>query len=158
MTQSAIREAFENLRDDEDMKPLEAAARSRAEADWLVGINGTHAMTAFNSKDGGVFKTPVGRVQTPTLAIVNERENRIRQFVSRDYWEVHADFIAAAGLYTGRWFDPKFAKDEHDAEKKDSRLSSLTAAQTIVAACREQPGVVTEESKPPPRCRLLCLI
>ncbi|MGO3131319.1 MAG: DNA topoisomerase III [Alcaligenes sp.] len=148
MTQSAIREAFENLRDDEDMKPLEAAARSRAEADWLVGINGTRAMTAFNSKDGGFFKTPVGRVQTPTLAIVNERENRIRQFVSRDYWEVHADFIAAAGLYTGRWFDPKFAKDEHDAEKKDSRLWSLTAAQTIVAACREQPGVVTEESKP----------
>jgi DNA topoisomerase-3 len=148
MTQSAIREAFENLRDDEDMKPLEAAARSRAEADWLVGINGTRAMTAFNSKDGGFFKTPVGRVQTPTLAIVNERENRIRQFVSRDYWEVHADFIAAAGLYTGRWFDPKFVKDEHDPEKKDSRLWSLTAAQTIVAACREQPGVVTEESKP----------
>lgn len=148
MTQSAIREAFENLRDDEDMKPLESAARSRAEADWLVGINGTRAMTAFNSKDGGFFKTPVGRVQTPTLAIVNERENRIRQFVSRDYWEVHADFVAAAGLYTGRWFDPKFVKDEHDPEKRDSRLWSLPAAQTIVAACRDKPGVVTEESKP----------
>ncbi|KAA0891151.1 DNA topoisomerase III [Pusillimonas sp. ANT_WB101] len=148
MTQAAIREAFNTLRDDETMKPLEAAARSRAEADWLVGINGTRAMTAFNSKDGGFFKTPVGRVQTPTLAIVNEREERIRKFVSRDYWEVHGTFVAAAGFYTGRWFDPKFVKDEHDAEKRDSRLWSQTAAQTIVSACRDQPGVVTEESKP----------
>ncbi|WP_353174400.1 DNA topoisomerase III, partial [Paracandidimonas soli] len=148
MTQTAIREAFANLRDDDDLKPLEAAARSRAEADWLVGINGTRAMTAFNSKDGGFFKTPVGRVQTPTLAIVNEREERIRRFQPRDYWEVHATFVAAAGFYNGRWFDPKFVKDELDPEKRDSRLWSKTAAQTIVAACRDQPGEVTEESKP----------
>ena len=148
MTQAAIREAFENLRDDEDMKPLEAAARSRAEADWLVGINGTRAMTAFNSKDGGFFKTPVGRVQTPTLAIVAEREERIRRFVPRDYWEVHAQFVAAAGLYEGRWIDPDFKKDERDPEKRESRLWSQAAAQSVVAACREQPGVVTEESKP----------
>ncbi|HWL30053.1 MAG TPA: DNA topoisomerase III, partial [Burkholderiaceae bacterium] len=148
MTQDAIREAFANLRDDETMKPLEAAARSRAEADWLVGINGTRAMTAFNSKDGGFFKTPVGRVQTPTLAIVAEREERIRQFVPRDYWEVHATFVAAAGFYNGRWFDPKFVKDERDPEKRDSRLWSANAAQTIVLACRDQPGHVTEESKP----------
>lgn len=148
MTQAAIRDAFAGLREDTDMKPLEAAARSRAEADWLVGINGTRAMTAFNSKDGGFFKTPVGRVQTPTLAIVNEREERIRQFVSRDYWEVHATFVAASGLYNGRWFDPKFQKDERDNEKRDSRLWSATAAQTIVAACRDRNGTVTEESKP----------
>jgi DNA topoisomerase-3 len=148
MTQAAIREAFENLREDVTMKPLEAAARSRAEADWLVGINGTRAMTAFNSKDGGFFKTPVGRVQTPTLAIVNERENRIRAFVPRDYWEVRATFVAAAGLYDGRWIDPAHKKDEHDPEKRESRLWSLAAAQSVVAACREQPGLVTEESKP----------
>ncbi|AOB29544.1 DNA topoisomerase III [Bordetella sp. H567] len=148
MTQAAIREAFANLRDDTVMKPLEAAARSRAEADWLVGINGTRAMTAFNSKDGGFFKTPVGRVQTPTLAIVNERENRIRAFVSRDYWEVRATFVAAAGLYEGRWIDPDFKRDERDPEKRESRLWSQAAAQSVVAACREQPGTVTEESKP----------
>ncbi|MDY0308320.1 MAG: DNA topoisomerase III [Castellaniella sp.] len=148
MTQAAIRDAFANLRDDEAMKPLEAAARSRAEADWLVGINGTRAMTAFNSKDGGFFKTPVGRVQTPTLAIVMKREELIRNFVSRDYWEVHATFVAAAGLYEGRWFDPGFKKNEQDPDARDSRLWSATAAQSIVAACREQPGSVTEESKP----------
>ena len=148
MTQAAIREAFENLRDDEQLKPLEAAARSRAEADWLVGINGTRAMTAFNSKDGGFFKTPVGRVQTPTLAIVAEREARIRAFVPRDYWEVHATFVAAAGLYQGRWIDPEFKRDERDPEKRESRLWSQAAAQSVVAACRQQPGNVTEESKP----------
>ncbi|WP_298012202.1 DNA topoisomerase III [uncultured Castellaniella sp.] len=148
MTQASIRDAFANLRDDETMKPLEAAARSRAEADWLVGINGTRAMTAFNSKDGGFFKTPVGRVQTPTLAIVMEREDRIRSFVSRDYWEVHATFVAAAGLYEGRWFDPDFKKNEQDPDARDSRLWSASAAQSVVSACREQPGTVTEESKP----------
>ncbi|MEI2416623.1 DNA topoisomerase III [Orrella sp. JC864] len=148
MTQAAIREAFENLREDEALRPLEAAARSRAEADWLVGINGTRAMTAFNSKDGGFFKTPVGRVQTPTLAIVAEREERIRRFVSRDYWEVRATFVAAAGLYEGRWFDPKFVKDERDPEKRESRLWSQAAAQSVVAACRGQAGTVTEESRP----------
>jgi DNA topoisomerase-3 len=148
MTQAAIREAFANLRDDTVMKPLEAAARSRAEADWLVGINGTRAMTAFNSKDGGFFKTPVGRVQTPTLAIVHERENRIRAFVPRDYWEVRATFVAAAGLYEGRWIDPDFKRDERDPEKRESRLWSQAAAQSVVAACREQHGTVTEESKP----------
>lgn len=148
MTRDAIRDAFDNLRPDEALKPLEQAARSRAEADWLVGINGTRAMTAFNSKDGGFFKTPVGRVQTPTLAIVSERENRIREFVSRDYWEVKATFVAAAGLYDGKWFDPDFKKDPQDPEKRDTRLWSEAAARTIEAACRGQKGEVTEESKP----------
>lgn len=148
MTQAAIREAFENLREDEDLMPLADAARSRAEADWLIGINGTRAMTAFNSKGGGFFKTTVGRVQTPTLTIVAEREDRIRNFVPRDYWEVHATFVAAAGVYTGRWFDPKFKKNEQDTEQRDSRLWSETAAKTIVAACDGQNGSVSEESKP----------
>ncbi len=148
MTRDAIREAFTHLRPDELLKPLEQAARSRAEADWLVGINGTRAMTAFNSKDGGFFKTTVGRVQTPTLAIVAERESKIRDFVSRDYWEVHATFIAAAGIYEGRWFDPGFKKDPKDPEQRDTRLWSATAAKTVEAACRGQTGTVSEESKP----------
>ena len=148
MTRDAIRDAFENLRPDDALKPLEQAARSRAEADWLVGINGTRAMTAFNSKDGGFFKTTVGRVQTPTLTIVAERENRIRNFVARDYWEVHATFVAAAGLYEGKWFDPNFKKDPQDTEKRDTRLWSATAAKTIESACRGQSGIVREESKP----------
>src|SRR5699024_7031470 len=114
MTQAAIREAFEALRDDETMQPLADAARSRAEADWLIGINGTRAMTAFNSKSGGFFKTPVGRVQTPTLSIVAKREEEIRRFIPQDYWEVHATFEAAAGPYDGRWYDPEFKKDSNN--------------------------------------------
>ena len=148
MTQQAIRDGFASLREDEDMLPLADAARCRSEADWLVGINGTRAMTAFNSKGGGFFLTTVGRVQTPTLSIVVEREEKIKHFVPRDYWEVHAEFIAAAGLYEGRWFDPKFKKNEFDPEARESRLWSEAEAKSIVAACRDKPGTVTEESRP----------
>src|SRR5215510_8080652 len=95
MTPAAIREGFAALRSDASMQPLSDAATSRSEADWLVGINGTRAMTAFNSKLGGFFKTTVGRVQTPTLAILVEREKRIREFVPRDYWEIIGTFDAA---------------------------------------------------------------
>ncbi|MEX3605838.1 MAG: DNA topoisomerase III [Burkholderia sp.] len=148
MTPAAIRDGFAKLRSDADMQPLADAARCRSEADWLVGINGTRAMTAFNSKGGGFFLTTVGRVQTPTLSIVVEREEKIRRFVPRDYWEVRAEFVCAGGFYEGRWYDPKFKRDEHDPEKRDSRLWALLAAETIVAACRGQIGVVSEESKP----------
>jgi DNA topoisomerase-3 len=99
MTPQAIRDGFDKLRSDKQMQGLAHAARSRSEADWLVGINGTRAMTAFNSRDGGFFLTTVGRVQTPTLAIVVEREEQIRKFISRDYWEIHGSFLAEAGEY-----------------------------------------------------------
>ncbi|HWU98297.1 MAG TPA: DNA topoisomerase III [Oxalicibacterium sp.] len=148
MTPAAIREAFKNLRSDEDMLPLADAARSRSEADWLIGINGTRAMTAFNSKEGGFYLTTVGRVQTPTLSIVVEREEKIKKFVPRDYWEVRAEFVCAAGIYQGRWLDTKFKKDETDPEKRAERLWSKAAAESIVAACRGKVGNVTEESKP----------
>jgi DNA topoisomerase-3 len=155
MTPQAIREGFEQLRSDEQMRPLADAARSRSEADWLVGINGTRAMTAFNSRDGGFFLTTVGRVQTPTLAVVVEREEKIRAFKSRDYWEIHATFGAQAGQYPGKWFDPAFKKptpkqieDGADAEARAERLWTEAEAQAIAQAVRGQPASVSEESKP----------
>ncbi|NEX63821.1 DNA topoisomerase III [Noviherbaspirillum galbum] len=148
MTPGAIREGFKKLREDQEMLPLADAARCRSEADWLIGINGTRAMTAFNSKEGGFYLTTVGRVQTPTLSIVVEREEKIKAFVPRDYWEVRADFVCAAGVYEGRWLDMKFKKDETDPEKRAERLWSKAAAESIVAACRGKQGTVTEESKP----------
>jgi DNA topoisomerase III len=148
MTPAAIRDGFAKLRSDAEMQPLADAARCRSEADWLVGINGTRAMTAFNSKGGGFFLTTVGRVQTPTLSIVVEREEKIRRFVPRDYWEVKAEFVCAAGFYEGRWYDPAFKKNEFDPEQRDSRLWSLAAAESVVAACRGRTGNVSEESKP----------
>ena len=147
MTQQSIREGFEKLRADKELLPLADAAKSRSEADWLVGINGTRAMTAFNSKEGGFYLTTVGRVQTPTLAILVEREERIRAFTARDYWEVQARFGAKAGDYPARWFDPKFKKDD-DAERKPERLWSEAEAKAIVVACRGKTGIATEESKP----------
>jgi DNA topoisomerase-3 len=148
MTPASIREAFAQLRSDSEMQPLADAARCRSEADWLVGINGTRAMTAFNSKDGGFFLTTVGRVQTPTLAIVVEREERIQQFVPRDYWEVRATFGARAGEYEGRWFDPDFKKAEDDPDRRPERLWQQARAEAIVEACRGKTGIVTEEAKP----------
>ena len=147
MTPASIREAFESLRSDDEMLPLADAARSRSEADWLVGINGTRAMTAFNSKEGGFYLTTVGRVQTPTLAIVAEREDKIRRFVSRNYWEVRAKFDARAGQYDGRWFDEAFKKAD-DPDARAERLWDETRAAAIVAACTGKPGVVSEEAKP----------
>ena len=148
MTPNAIREGFAKLRQGDELNGLADAARSRAEADWLVGINGTRAMTAFNSQGGGFFLTTVGRVQTPTLAIVVDREEQIRKHVPRDYWEVHATFLAQAGSYQGRWFDPDWKKDPQDAEKRPERLWSADEAARIAAAVRGQACSVREESKP----------
>lgn len=148
MTPAAIREGFENLRTDQQMLPLADAARCRSEADWLVGINGTRAMTAFNSRDGGFFLTTVGRVQTPTLSIVVEREEKIRRHVSRDYWEIKATFAAQAGEYDGKWFDPKWKKNPEDPELRADRVWNEADAKAIADASRGQPASVTEESKP----------
>jgi DNA topoisomerase III len=148
MTPQAIRDGFDKLRSNQQMQGLADAARSRSEADWLVGINGTRAMTAFNSRDGGFFLTTVGRVQTPTLAVVVEREEQIRKFISRDYWEVHAQFDAVAGTYPGKWFNTAWKKDAEDAEKKADRVWTAAEAEAIVQAVKGAKATVTEEAKP----------
>ena len=148
MTPAAIREAFDQLRSDQAMTPLADAARCRSEADWLVGINGTRAMTAFNSKEGGFFLTTVGRVQTPTLAVVVEREEKIRKFVARDYFEIHATFQAQAGEYDGRWFTADFKKNDLDPELKAERVWDAKVAAEIAKRCQGKAAIVTEESKP----------
>jgi DNA topoisomerase-3 len=150
MTPASIRDGFAALRDDASMLPLADAAVCRSESDWLVGINGTRALTAFNSKTGGFHLTTVGRVQTPTLAIVVEREEKIRKFVVRDYWELHATFVAEAGEYSGRWFDEHFARDkkETDPDLKAERIWDRSKAEALRIKCLGKPGIVTEESKP----------
>ncbi len=134
MTKIAIKEAFERLRDAEELKSLEAAARSRSEADWLVGMNATRAASirlraAF---DGAVS---LGRVQTPTLALVARREEEIRAFKPEPYWLVEAQFAAdEKRLYAGRYLGGK-------------RLPTEEEAAAIVAACLEQPGEITKLEK-----------
>src|ERR1035437_5600016 len=160
MTPAAIREGFAQLRSDVSMLPLADAAVCRSESDWLVGINGTRAMTAFNSKTGGFHLTTVGRVQTPTLAILVEREEKIKKFISRNYWEIHGTFGAQAGEYAGRWFDEKFSRGAQaprlpvavaspattDDQLKQERVWDVSFAEAIKAKCLRKPGIVTEES------------
>ena len=155
MTPAAIRNGFENLRADSDLLPLADAAVCRSEADWLVGINGTRAMTAFNSKTGGFHKTTVGRVQSPTLAILVDREYKIKRFETRQYFEIHGVFEAAKGTYPGRWFDETYVKpkdlpngEARDPDLRPERLWDGARATAIAEKCRGQSGVVTEETKP----------
>src|ERR671922_1917325 len=134
MTKSAIGEAFERLRPAEEMETLEAAARSRSEADWVVGMNATRAASirlraAF---DGAVS---LGRVQTPTLALVARREEEIRAFKPEPYWLVEARFEATEERrYMGRYLGGK-------------RLPNEQEAQTIVDAVRGQAGEITKLEK-----------
>lgn len=148
MTPQAILEGFKNLRSDLQMKGLEDAARCRSESDWLVGINGTRAMTAFNSIGGGFFLTTVGRVQTPTLSILTEREEKILKHVPRDFYSLDVTFGAKAGDYKGRWFDPKWKKNS-DPEDKADRFWLEKEMQIVVEdVAKIGSGIIeSEESK-----------
>ena len=148
MTDDSIKEAWNNLRSDEEMSNLADAAMCRSESDWLIGLNGTRALTAFNSRNGGFNVTTAGRVQTPTLSIVAERELEIRAFVPRTYWEVAGDFDVKAGQYRGRWFREDFKKDPEDEHKKAERLWDLAEAEAIKARCVGKEGIVDETKKP----------
>jgi DNA topoisomerase III len=157
MTPEAIREGFANLRKGAEMISLADAAVCRSESDWLVGINGTRAMTAFNSKGGGFQLTPVGRVQTPTLAILAEREISIRDFVPRTYFEVFGDFDVVAGTqappapearsYRGRWFDENFKKNDRE-DSRPERIWERERTEAIASKCAGKTGSIEEEKKP----------
>ncbi|HEX6715419.1 MAG TPA: DNA topoisomerase 3 [Thermoleophilaceae bacterium] len=133
MTRKAIQDAFQRLRDGDEMKDLESAARARSEADWIVGMNATRAATIRlrSAFDGAVS---LGRVQTPTLALVVRRELEIRAFVPEPYWLVEARFGAEKGDYSGRYMGGKRLKEAAEAEK-------------IVAETRDQPGTITKLEK-----------
>lgn len=148
MTDGAIIQAWNDLRSDEEMHNLADAAMCRSESDWLIGLNGTRALTAFNSRHGGFNVTTAGRVQTPTLVILAEREKLIRAFVPRTYYEIHADFRIAKGEYHGRWYDQNFKKDENDNQLKAERIWSKEQADAIVARCEGKEAVVEETKKP----------
>ena len=149
MTPNAIRDGFAHLRTDEEMLPLADAARCRSEADWLIGINGTRAMTAFNSKEGGFYLTTVGRVQTPTLSIVVEREEKIKQV------------RAARLLGSARRVRLRRRRLRRPLARHRSSRRTRTIRKSAPSACGARPrpkpssppacgkqGNVTEESKP----------
>lgn len=136
MTTQAIKEAYTKRRPGQEYDNLFCAAQSRSEADWLLGVNGTRAMSILNSRQAGKrTRSSVGRVQTPTLAIVVGREEAIRNFVDKPYFEIHADFAAAAGTYGARWIDPGFQADPSNPDSRAERLFDKARADAIVATC-----------------------
>lgn len=147
MTNDSILEAWKNLRSGESMKPLADAAKCRSESDWLVGLNATRALTCFNSRHGGFNITAAGRVQTPTLAILAQREAEIRAFKPTPYFEVHATFGVQAGEYLGKWIDESWKKDESRPLSKPERIWDQQAAEAILARCTGKTGKVSEEKK-----------
>ena len=133
MTKDAIREGFDHLRDGGELAPLEAAARSRGEADWLVGMNGTRAATKVGRLDGVVS---LGRVQTPTLALIVRRDLEIDAFVPETYFQVDARFeLDEERAYTGRWF-----------EGKEDRTAEQERAEAVAAAAAGADAVVDRSS------------
>ncbi|MBE7536927.1 MAG: DNA topoisomerase 3 [Opitutaceae bacterium] len=148
MTSGGIQEAFHNLREGAQMAGLADAARCRSESDWLIGINGTRAITKrmFGSRAGNVAS--VGRVQTPTLAIVFARELEIRNFRARPFWRVTAQFQVEKGTYEGVYQRPDFKRTESDDQDRIDRIWDQAAAEAVTAACKGHPAaIVTEEKK-----------
>ncbi len=150
LTDDAIARGLAALRPGTDYDPLGDAARSRSEADWLVGMNATRAITARARQAGHDALYSVGRVQTPTLAMLVAREHEIRAFVPKSYWEVRGDFTTAEGARLAAWWRTP-AKG-----KLVARLATAALADALVARDREAGDAVVEDVKakttrePPP--------
>ena len=141
MTPAAIKEAFENMRDGSEMENLKAAALCRSEADWLIGMNGSRGLTAYNSSMGGFQVTPCGRVQTPTLAIIVNREEERLQFVPQKFWTVEAEFDNDGDHYQGKWFVA-------DGKEKQKQIFDEKKVKEILKKCKGKTGTVEETSAP----------
>lgn len=148
MTDDSILAAWERLRSDEEMLNLADAAVCRSESDWLVGLNSTRALTILQSGGGGFNMTPAGRVQTPTLAILAQREKAIQAFRAETYWEVRATFGAQLGDYGAKWIDTAWKKDEQKPQSRPERLWSAEEARAVAERCRGAEGVTRETKKP----------
>lgn len=148
LTDAAIRAAWSRLKPGHRYDALADAARSRSEADWLVGLNATRAMTCLARSNGGQQLLSVGRVQTPTLAMIVQRDREISTFQPKDFWRVRARFGPEAGPFEGFWFRPGVS----EATKKDEaplaeRLDSELEARWVVDAVREQVGTVVTATR-----------
>ncbi|MDX6380455.1 MAG: topoisomerase [Rubrobacteraceae bacterium] len=134
LTPEAIRAGFASLRDGGEMKPLEDAARSRGEADWIVGMNATRAYSTKFGHPGNVLS--VGRVQTPTLKLLVDREREIETFKPEKFWSVYARFAREGATYDGIWF-----------KNKQNRLKEKEAAERIAETVRGGTGVIQKAEK-----------
>ena len=144
MTPAAIKDAFEHLRTAEEMENLKDAALCRSEADWLVGMNGSRGLTAYNSSMGGFQITPCGRVQTPTLAIIVKREEDRQQFKPEKFWTVEADFDNDGNAYQGKWF----TTGKEEGKDRVKQIFDEKKASAILDKCKGKPGKIEETTVP----------
>ena len=139
LTTAAIREGLKRLRPAESVAGLAAAGHGRAFADWDFGMNLTEGFTALFGSFDVVRKKPnvisIGRVQTPTLALIVEREWEIERFIAQPYFEVRAEFATTQGEYSGKWFDPS---------EESKRITSSQDAEDIVKRTQGKPGKITK--------------
>ena len=144
MTPAAIKDAFEHLRTAEEMENLKNAALCRSEADWLVGMNGSRGLTAYNSSMGGFQITPCGRVQTPTLAIIVKREEERQEFKPQKFWTIEADFNNDGNAYQGKWF----TTGKEEGKDRVKQIFDEKKASAILDKCKGKPGKIEETTVP----------
>lgn len=148
MTGDAIRTGFQSLQDGKKFEPLAAAAECRSLADWLIGMNASRALTIRLRSRANKGAWSAGRVQTPTLALLVDRELEILAHRPEPYWRIVAQFQAKDHTYEATWFDPKFQADEAKAQLKADRIFDFARAEAIVAAVKEQEGIASETRRP----------
>ena len=144
MTPDAIRKGFDTMRDGTDLDGLGASAECRAQSDWLIGMNATRVFSLRLRGQNDAAPWSVGRVQTPTLAILVDRELEILGHRSQPYYRVKANFDAGSHKYEGTWFDPKFKADALKTELRDDRIADKAVATSICEAIDGAPAVATE--------------
>ncbi|HEY5657179.1 MAG TPA: DNA topoisomerase, partial [Myxococcota bacterium] len=147
MTDRAIRDGFARLRRGEELQGLADAAACRAQSDWLIGMNATRAITKRLKSRKEKTAWSAGRVQTPTLAMLVDKEFEVLAHVPRPYWRVTAHFEHDGQRYEAAWFDPTFDA-AGDPDLKDDRIFDAARAAAILDAVRGQPGEAEETRKP----------
>jgi DNA topoisomerase-3 len=147
MTDQAIKDAFANVRDGKELQPLQDAARCRSESDWLIGINGTRAVTLKRSRSAGRKVSTVGRVQTPTLSLVIKREEEINSFEPREFFKITSTFELQEGKYLGVYQKSDFKKSESDKHDRADRIWDKEKADEIFQVVQSSNTAEISETK-----------
>ena len=147
MTDQAIKDAFANVRSGEELQPLQDAARCRSESDWLIGINGTRAVTLKRSRSAGRKVSTVGRVQTPTLSLVIKREEEINSFEPREFFKITSTFELQEGKYLGVYQKSDFKKSDSDKHDRADRIWDKEKADEIFQKVQNSNTAEISENK-----------
>ncbi len=147
MTSEAIRSGFDRLRPGTEFDGLGHAAQCRSEADWLIGINATRALTRRMKTRTEKTAWSAGRVQTPTLALLVDRELENLQHRPDPFWRIQAKFRSSGHNYEGTWYDPKFEPDP-DHPRKDDWITDEKLLNQIIEEVQGKEGHATETRKP----------